>query len=67
MLGWFGTIASVAGSFIVALHFMVVGYSLFLFGSVVWLIVGVKTKQNNLIALNAAFLCANILGLFNSL
>lgn len=66
-LGWFGTVASVIGSFAVALHFMLIGYILFLFGSVAWLYIGIFRKDKPLYILNGFFLAANLLGLFNSI
>jgi len=66
IIAWFGTIASVAGAFIVALQFFIFGYVLFLVGSVAWLYVGVVQKDRALIVLNFAFLTANIIGLYNN-
>lgn len=64
MLQWFGTITSVAGSFILALGFSLVGYIAFLFGSISWLVVGIKAGNNPLIILNSFFLLANMIGLY---
>ncbi len=62
---WFGTLTSVAGSFILALQFALAGYSLFLAGSVSWLAVGIARKNTALITLNGAFFIANIIGFYN--
>ena len=63
--GWIGTAASILGSFLVALQFMLVGYSCFLIGSVAWLYIGAVRKDKPLVVLNSAFLVANIIGFYN--
>lgn len=63
-LQWFGTITSVAGSFILALGFSLVGYTAFVFGAVSWLVVGIRTGNTPLIILNSFFLLANMIGLY---
>jgi hypothetical protein len=65
-ISWLGTFSSVAGSFTVAMKFLVAGYSLFLIGAVSWLIVGIVRRDSALIALNGAFLFANLIGLYNA-
>ena len=65
-LSWIGTAASIVGSFVVASKLFTIGYCLFLIGSVSWLIVGATRKDGALIALNGAFLVANMLGLYNA-
>lgn len=65
-LSWFGTITSVAGSFIVALGFSLLGYIAFVFGAVFWLIVGFKNDNRPLIVLNGFFLAANMIGLYRA-
>ena len=67
MISWIGTVASVAGSFIVAMQIFVWGYVLFLIGSVSWLWVAIKTRNMSLGVLNGFFLIANIIGLAKSL
>ena len=64
---WIGTIASVIGSFTLAMQFALVGYCLFLIGSVSWLIVGIKNRDKPLITLNLFFFAANILGFYKVL
>ena len=66
MLKWIGTIASIAGSFIVAMKLFLIGYCLFIVGSVSWLYVGIRQREIPLIVLNGTFLCANFLGLYNA-
>lgn len=64
-LSWIGTAASIAGSYIVAMQIFLLGYCFFIVGSVSWLLVGAVRKDRALIVLNAAFLFANILGVYN--
>lgn len=64
-LSWIGTAASIAGSYIVAMQIFLLGYCFFIVGSVSWLLVGAVQKDKALIVLNAAFLFANILGVYN--
>jgi len=64
---WIGTIASVIGSFTLALQFALIGYCLFLIGSVSWLIVGIKNRDKALITLNLFFFVANIIGFYKVL
>lgn len=63
MLSWIGTITSILGSFLVALGFILMGYSAFLVGSTSWLIVAFTKRDQPLALLNTAFLTANIIGL----
>jgi len=65
-LQWFGTVTSVAGSFILALGFSLLGYGAFVFGAVSWLIVGIKNSNRPLIVLNGFFLAANMIGLYRA-
>jgi len=67
MLKWIGTVASVIGSFTLALQFALIGYCLFLVGSVSWLIVGIKNRDKALITLNLFFFVANIIGFYKVL
>ncbi len=64
-VGWAGTLASIAGSFLVALQFMVVGYVCFLVGSIAWLVIGIHRGDRPLVVLNGAFLLANLIGFYN--
>lgn len=63
MIAWVGTIASVAGSFLVAFGILFIGYIAFAIGAFAWLYVAVLRKDRALFTLNAIFLCANIIGL----
>lgn len=65
MLSWIGTATSIAGSFLVAFGLAMLGYMLFIVGSLSWLVVAIKTKNKPLGVLNGTFFCANIIGLIN--
>lgn len=65
MLAWLGTISSISGSFLVALGFLKIGYTLFLIGALSWLVVGVNKRDKPLVVLNSVYLVANIIGLVN--
>ena len=62
-LSWFGTVASILGAFLMAFGIVLIGYIFFTLGSISWLIVGFKRKDNSLITLNGTFFLANIIGL----
>lgn len=62
-LSWFGTVASILGAFLMAFGIVLIGYVFFTLGSISWLIVGFKRKDNSLITLNGTFFLANIIGL----
>lgn len=62
-LSWFGTVASILGAFLMAFGIVLMGYIFFTLGSISWLIVGFKRKDNSLITLNGTFFLANIIGL----
>lgn len=65
-LSWFGTASSIAGAFLMAFGFAKIGYILFSFGSLSWLIVGYNEKNNSLMVLNGTFFVANIIGLYRA-
>jgi hypothetical protein len=67
MIGWIGTVASVIGSFVVAFQILIIGYVLFLIGSISWLWVSIKTRNLSLGVLNGFFMLANIIGLYKAL
>jgi hypothetical protein len=67
LIKWVGTVASVAGSFLVSAHFFTLGYCFFLLGAVSWLYVGWHSKDKAMLTLNGFFLSANVLGLYNAL
>ena len=64
--GWIGTVASVIGSFVVAMQFMLIGYCLFIIGSVSWLYIGIVRRDKALMVLNGCFMVANLIGLYNA-
>lgn len=65
-ISWVGTAASIAGSFTLALKFALLGYSFFLIGAASWLIVGLRKRDGALVALNSAFMLANLIGIYNA-
>lgn len=67
MLAWIGTVSSVFGAFLVANQFFIVGYSLFIVGSLSWAVVGLKRRDMALFWLNAIFLSANLMGIWNNI
>lgn len=67
MIAWTGTVSSVFGAFLVANQFFVLGYSLFILGSVSWAYTGLKRRDMALFWLNAIFLIANLMGLTNNI
>jgi hypothetical protein len=67
MLAWIGTVSSVFGAFLVANQFFILGYSLFIVGSLSWAIVGLKRRDMALFWLNAIFLSANLMGIWNNI
>ena len=64
---WIGTISSIIGSFAVAFQIYILGYALFILGSIVWATIGLITKDKALVILNGFFLCANIIGVAKSI
>ena len=66
-LSWFGTGASIVGSFAVAGHIFLLGYIAFLGGAVALLTVFVKDKNWSMIVLQCFFMVANLIGLYNAL
>lgn len=66
LISWIGTLASIIGSFLVALHAFQIGYVCFIIGSASWLFVGVTRRDSALITMNLIFFLANIVGLYNA-
>lgn len=64
MISWVGTVASIIGSFAVAFQIYILGYGLFLIGSISWLGVGIIRRDRSLMVLNGFFLVANIIGMW---
>lgn len=65
-LSWFGTLVSILGSFAVASKMFHIGYILFTFGSLAWLVVAFVKRDKALGVLNGTFFMANLLGLYNN-
>jgi uncharacterized protein with PQ loop repeat len=66
-ISWIGTLAGIVGAFVVALHFFLVGYAFFLVNSGAWLYVGIRKTDKPLILMNAVYLVANLIGLYNAI
>jgi hypothetical protein len=66
ILSWFGTLVSILGSFAVASAMFKLGYVLFTFGSLAWLIVAFVRRDRSLGVLNGTFFLANLLGIYNN-
>ena len=66
ILSWFGTFVSILGSFAVASKMFQIGYVLFTFGSLSWLIVAWVKRDKALGVLNGTFFMANLLGIYNN-
>ena len=66
-LKWKGTIASIIGSFTVAFGYMLAGYSLFMIGSISWLVVAYISRDKPLAVLNGFFFAANIVGFYRAI
>jgi uncharacterized membrane protein len=64
-VSWFGTLTSILGSFAVATKWFQIGYVLFTFGSLSWLVVAWVRRDRALGVLNATFFVANCIGLVN--
>ena len=65
-VSWFGTLTSILGSFAVATKMFQIGYVLFTFGSLAWLIVAFVRKDKSLGVLNGTFFVANVIGIYNN-
>ena len=65
-VSWFGTLTSILGSFAVATKMFQIGYVLFTFGSLAWLIVAFVRKDKSLGVLNGTFFVANLIGIYNN-
>jgi hypothetical protein len=65
-VSWFGTVASILGSFAVATKMFQIGYVLFTFGSLAWLWVAFVKRDKALGVLNGTFFVANLLGIYNN-
>jgi hypothetical protein len=65
-ISWFGTFASIFGSFLVAMQYFKFGYVAFIFGSASWLYIAYKNNDRALLVLNTTFFIANIIGIYNA-
>lgn len=65
-VSWSGTFVSILGSFAVASAMFKIGYILFTFGSLSWLIVAYVKRDKALGVLNGTFFAANLLGIYNN-
>jgi hypothetical protein len=65
-LKWVGTAFGIAGAVIIALNlpFSGWGFCLFLGSSFAWTVVGVRMRENSLVALNSVFTVINLLGVY---
>jgi len=66
MIAWFGTFASIIGSFAVALAYFQPGYLLFTAGSIAWLWVAASRRDPSLALLNGTFFIANLVGIYKN-
>jgi hypothetical protein len=62
-----GTLAGIAGAFLVACKLGHIGYPFFFVSSMALLGSAVAQKQRNFVALQGTFFAANVIGLFNYL
>ncbi len=67
MIAWFGTLASMAGSLLVAWGILFWGFSCFIVGASFWLYVAWKTDNKPLFWLNMWFMGCNLIGLFRAI
>lgn len=63
LISWFGTLASIAGAFLMAFGIALPAYIFFTMGSLTWLIIAIQEKNHSLATLNGTFFIANIIGL----
>lgn len=66
-LKWLGTVSSIIGSFVVAFGYMLPGYTMFMLGSISWLVVARIFRDKPLATLNAFFFVANIVGFYRAI
>lgn len=69
MLKWIATLSGILGAVLVAFNngFQFLGYIGFLTGSIIWLVISIKQKENAAIAQWAFFTSINLFGLYNYL
>ena len=66
LISWLGTVTSIVGSFALSLGFAKIGYSLFIIGSLSWLIVAIVKRDKALLVLNGTFFAANLIGIYRA-
>jgi hypothetical protein len=66
VLSWFGTAVSILGAFAVASALFKIGYVLFTFGSLAWLIVDYAKRDKARGVMDGTFFAANLLGIYNN-
>lgn len=64
MLTYLANAFSIIGAFTLAFHWVILGYACFTLGSIGWAHIAIVKRDNPLLLLNVAFLCANLVGLF---
>lgn len=67
MIKWIGMATNVLGAFLVAFGIMMAGYSAFIIGSIVWVCVGLGSKDKPLLIQSAIFLVANLIGMYHAI
>lgn len=67
MIKQVGTAANVIGALLLSAgaSYAVIGYSIFILGSVCWGWVGYKVKDTALLTLNVFFVVCNFIGIYN--
>ena len=65
IISWAGTVSGIMGAFLVASQIILIGYVVMALSSITWVIFGMRAKNTALIVQSAAFLAANILGVYN--
>jgi hypothetical protein len=65
IISWLGTVTGIMGAFMVASQIILIGYLVMACSSVAWVLFGMRAKNVALIVQSAAFLAANILGIYN--
>jgi hypothetical protein len=67
IISWIGTLASIAGAFLMAFGIVVPAYIGFTIGSGIWFAMGLIANDKPLVTLNATFFVANVIGLYRVL
>jgi len=67
MVKWLGMASNVLGAFLVAFGIMLAGYTAFIIGSILWVCIGLGSKDKPLVIQSAIFLVANIIGMYHAI